>query len=190
MSSGRPLSGRGIVAAARPRPVALARRPCSFAARMSCARFSTSRTLVRYSSSLPLSAALTCRPSDGDLFPDAVEDAQVPLAAAVVEQAVERQRRIDLHRHGRVGALPRDVRAVGHREVRLVVAGDRLLAAQDQAGLHGLIAEVAGQHLIHADAAVQLRASSAAARPRGDCRSARMNADAGGRLVEQTVDVS
>ena len=90
------------------------------------------------------------------LLPDAVEDALVAPVAAVVEEAVEGQRRVDLHRHRRGRALPGDVRAVGHREVRLVVAGDRLLAAQDHARLDGLLAQVPGEHLVDADAALQL----------------------------------
>ena len=116
-------------------------RPVSLLGRMRSTRFSTSRTLVRYSSSLARSAELTCRLRPAALSCDAVEDALVAPAAAVVEQAVERQRRIDLHRHRRVGALPGDVRAVRHREVRLVVAGDRLLAPQDQARLRRVLAD-------------------------------------------------
>ena len=122
--------------AAACRVSARSRRPCPCRSRMRSTRFSTSRTLVRYSSSLALSPALTCRLQVSAALLHAVEDALVALAAAVLEQAVERQRRIDLHRHRRVGALPRDVRAVRHREVGLVVAGDRLLAAEDHARLH------------------------------------------------------
>ena len=59
---------------------------------------------------------------------------------------------------GDVGALPGDVRAVGHREVRLVVAGHRLLAAQHHARLQRLLADVVGEHLVHADAAVEIGA--------------------------------
>ena len=173
MSSGRPLSGRGIVSGG-PAPVAGAarRRPPS-RSRIGATRFSTSRTLVRYSSSLARSPALTRRLRPGGLVADAVEDALVPLAAAVVEQAVEGQRRVDLHRHRRGRALPGDVRAVRHREVRLVVAGDRLLAAEDHARLDGLLAQVPGQHLVDADARPSARPPSAGRRPRGCCRSGR-----------------
>ena len=80
----------------------------------------------------------------GGFLADAVKDALVATAATVVEQGVEGQRRIDLHRHRRGGALPGDVRAVGHREVRLVVAGDRLLASEDQARLDRLPRRGAG----------------------------------------------
>ena len=108
-----------------------------------------------------------------------------PPAALVVEQAVEGQRRIDLHRHRRVGVLPGDVRAVGHREVRLVVAGDRLLAAQHQARLRRLFAEAGGEHLVHADAAAQHR-PLLERRAREDVAGLPgMDADAGRVLVEQ-----
>ena len=89
-------------------------------------------------------------------FPaDAVQDALHAPAAAVLEQAVERQRGIDLAGNGRIRALPGDVRAIGHREVRLVVAGQRLLAGQHQTRLDRVLPDARGQHLIHADAAVQ-----------------------------------
>ena len=107
------------------------------------------------------------------LLADAVEDALVAPAPAVVEEAVEGQRRVDLHRHRRGRVLPGDVRAVRHREVRLVVAGDRLLAAQDHARLDGLLAQVPGEHLVDADARPSARPPSGAPRPRGCCRSGR-----------------
>ena len=124
----------------------------------------------------------------GGVLLDAVEDAQRPLAPLVVEEAVEGQRRIDLHRHRRERILPGDVRAIGHREVRLVVAGDRLLAAQDQARLRRLLAEAAGEHLVHAHAPLEHR-PLLERRAREDVpRLARMDADPRGLLVEQARD--
>ena len=187
MSSGRPLSGRGIVSGGRPRS-GRGRRPCPCIARVRSTRFSTSRTLVRYSSSLARSARLTCRLELGGLLPDAVEDALGALAALVVEQAVEGQRRIDLHRHRRERVLPGDVRAVGHREVGLVVAGDRLLAAQDHAGLQRLVAQVAGEHLVHADAALEHGPLLKRGAREDVAGLARMDADARRVLVEQAGD--
>src|SRR5262249_3172849 len=87
------------------------------------------------------------------LFLDAIKDAERPPAPLVVEETVERERWVDLHRHRRARILPGDMGAVGHREVRLVVAGDRLLASQHEARLCRLLAEMGRQHLIDADAA-------------------------------------
>src|SRR5207244_4901366 len=116
------------------------------------------------------------------LLTDAVQDALVALAAAVVEQAVERQGRVNFHWHRRGRVLPGDVRTVGHREVRLVVAGDRLLAAQDHARLHGLLPDVPSEHLVHADAALQL-GSLLQRRPGQEVAGLpRVDADAGGVL--------
>ncbi len=124
----------------------------------------------------------------GGLVLDAVEDAGRPPAFLVVEEAVEGQRRVDLHRHRRVRILPGDVRAVGHREIGLVVAGDRLLASQHQARLCRLLAQMSGQHLIDADAAAQHR-SLLQRRSREDvARLTGVDADAGGGFVEQARD--
>ena len=171
MSSGNPLSGRSMANRGRPRSLARS-SALALSTRMRSMRFSTSRTLVRYSSSLALSSALTLRLKARGLILDTVENALVPAVAAVLEEAVESQRGIDFHRHGRVGALPGNVRAVGHREIRLVITGDGLLAAEHQAGLHRVLPEVIGQHLIHADAAPQHRALHAGACRKGCCRSA------------------
>ena len=119
------------------------------------------------------------------LLAHAVEDALVALAAAVVKKAVERQRRIDFHRHRRGRALPGNMRAVGHREVGLVVAGDRLLAAQHHAGLDRLLAQVPGELLVDTDAPFQLGPLLKRG-PREDvARLARVDSHARGVLVEQ-----
>ena len=188
MSSGRPLSGRGIVISGLALGRWRARRPFACAARIGAARFSTSRTLVEILVELGPVAGADPPAQAGGLVAHAVEDALVALAAAVVEQAVEGQRRIDLHRHRRGRALPGDVRAVGHREVRLVVAGDRLLAAQDHARLDGLLAQVPGELLVDADAPLELGPLLKRG-PREDVAGlARVDADARGVLVEQAVD--
>ena len=41
------------------------------------------------------------------------------------------------------------------REIRLVVAAHRLLAAEDEARLKRLLPDAVGEHLIHADAAAE-----------------------------------
>src|SRR5436305_1440592 len=58
-SARSPLAGRSIVKTGFPASFACA-SALSFAARMRSIRFSTSRTLVRYSSSFALSLVLTC----------------------------------------------------------------------------------------------------------------------------------
>src|SRR5439155_4417610 len=82
----------------------------SWLLRMPSMRVSTSRTLVRYSSSFCWSVELMWRLSASAFVADAIEDAQVAKAPAILEQRVERQRRIDFVRHRRLGILPRDVR--------------------------------------------------------------------------------
>jgi hypothetical protein len=79
------------------------------------------------------------------------------------------------------------MRTVGHREVRLVVAGGRLFAAEHHAGLRGLVADVARQHLVHADAAVKLGALGKWRSRQEIARHAGVNADAGRRLVEEAL---
>ena len=187
MSSGRPLSGRFIVDAGRPRSRA---RPSavSFAARIARDALLDLADAGEILVELGPVAGADLPAQAGGLLADAVEDALVALAAAVVEEAVEGERGVDLHRHRRGRALPGDVRAVGHREVGLVVAGDRLLAAQDHAGLDGLLAEVVGEHLVHADAALELGALLERRAGEDVAGLARVDADAGGVLVEQAVD--
>ena len=188
MSSGRPLSGRGIVTAGRPRSRAWSSAR-SLSARVRSTRFSTSRTLVRYSSSLARSARLTCRLRSAACSLTRSRMLSVAPAALVVEEAVEGQRRVDLHRHRRVGVLPGDVRAVGHREVRLVVAGDRLLAAQHQARLRrSLRPRCAASTWSMLTPPVQ-HGPLLQGGPREDVAGlARMDADARGVLVEQAGD--
>ena len=118
----------------------------------------------------------------------AIENAHVSKAAAVLKKVVEGQRGVDFIRHRRVRSLPGDVRAVGHREVRLVVSGHRLLASQNDAGLRGILADTIGDHLIHGDARfddgalLNGRAGEQASGLRG------VNALAGRPLVEQAVN--
>ena len=66
-----------------------------------------------------------------------------------------------------------------------MVAGDRLLAAEHHAGLHGLFAQVLGELLVDADAPPELRSLSERSAREDVARLARMDADAGGVLVEQ-----
>ena len=128
------------------------------------------------------------RVEGGGLILHAVEDARGAAAPLAVEEAIERQRRIDFHRHRRVRILPGDVRTVSHREVGFVVAGDGLFAAEDEAGLGDVVRGVGGEHLIHADAAAQ-DGTLLQGGPGEDVPGlARMDADAGGVLVEETAD--
>ena len=119
---------------------------------------------------------------------DAIEDAQVAKAPAILEQRVERQRRIDFVRHRRLGVLPRDVRAVGQREVRLVVARHRLFAGEHHARLQRLVADAAGDHLIDRNAGVEDRTSGNRRAGQQAAGLRRVNALAGGVLVEEAVD--
>ena len=121
---------------------------------------------------------------------DAVEDTLGATAAAVFKQAVERERRVDLHRDGRVRVLPRDVRTVGHREIRLVITGDGLFAAEDETGLSRLVAEARREDLIHADAAVEDGALGERQAGEEITRHAGVDADArGGAVVEAADDI-
>ncbi len=99
---------------------------------------------------LPLIGAADLPVQFGGVFLHAVENAERALAPLVVEEAIEGQRGINLHRDRREGIVPRDMRAIRHREVRLVVARDRLFAAEDQARLRAFLAEPHREHLIHA----------------------------------------
>ncbi len=119
------------------------------------------------------------------LLSHAVENALIALAAAVVKKAVEGQRRVNFHRHRRGRALPRDMRAVGHREVGLMVAGDRLLAAQNHAGLHRLLAQVPGQLLVDTDAPLELGPLLKRGPGEDVAGLARVDSHAGCVLVEQ-----
>ena len=172
MSSGSPLSGRFIATSGRPRSRAFSDRRLLNVA----GRFDALLNLANAGQifvELPLVAGADLPAQAGGLLAHAVQNALVPLAAMVVEQAVERQRRIFLQRHRRGRILPRDIRAVGHREIRLVIAGGRLLAAQHQARLHGLFAQAIGEHLIHADCRRAARPLFEGERRRADCPSAR-----------------
>src|SRR5262249_13915439 len=98
------------------------------------------------------------------------------------------QRRIDFQWNRRGSVLPRDVGAVGHREIGLVIAGDRLLAPQDEAWLCRFLTQAAGEHLIHADAALK-HCALLKGRAREDSAGLpRMDTYAGSVLVEQTGD--
>jgi hypothetical protein len=70
-----------------------------------------------------------------------------------------------------------------------VIAGDGLLAAQDHARLHRLIADATRQHLIQADAAMQFRRPRQRRARQQIAGHAGMDADAGRGLVEQAFDV-
>ena len=171
-SSGKPFAGRSIENTGR--FFCLARSSAlSLFFRMPSTRFSTSRTLVRYSSSLALSVELIWLAESRGVVLHAIEDAHVAQAAAVLEQVVPGQRRIDFVRHRRIRALPGDVRAVRHREVGLVVAGHRLLASQHDAGLRRVLADAVGDHLVDGDAGLDDGALLNRARRRAGCRSAR-----------------
>src|SRR4029077_13853988 len=83
---------------------------------------------------------------------------------------------------------PGNVRAIGHREIRFVIAGKRLLAAEDEARLRRFLGKASGKHLVHTDAALEHGALLQGS-PREDVpRLAGMNADTGGVLVEQAGD--
>src|SRR6266480_3115396 len=84
--------------------------------------------------------------------------------------------------------MPGDMRAVGHREVGLVVAGDRLLATKYQASLRCLVAKAAREHLVHADAALEYGPFLQRGAGKNVARLSWMNADPSGILVEQTRD--
>ena len=104
------------------------------------------------------------------------------------KQRVERERRVDLVRHRRIGVLPRDVRAVRHREVRLVVARHRLLARQHDAGLQRFLSQVIGDHLVDRDAGVDDRTSRDGRSGEQASRLRRVDALARRVLVEEAVD--
>ena len=120
------------------------------------------------------------------LLEHVVEDAALELAGLAAEQAVERQRRVQFDRHRRVGVAPRDVRGVHHRVLALVEAADRLLAAEHEARQGGLLLEVLGQQLVHADAALD-RAAALQGRPGEDVAGA-AGVAAVALPVEQAVD--
>ena len=124
----------------------------------------------------------------GGVVLDRVQDAARALASPVLEQAVEGQRGVHLQRHGRAGALPGDVRAIGHRVVALVIAGVGLLAPEHQARLHGVLSQSLGQHLVHADAALEDRALLQRNAREQAAGHAGVNPHPGRGLVEQAAD--
>ena len=119
---------------------------------------------------------------------DAVEDAEVAQAAAVLEEAVKCKRGVHLVGHRRVGALPGDVRAVGVGVVGFVVAGHGLLAGEDEARLRGFLADAIGEYLVEADAAVDDGALGDRDAGEQVAGHRRVDAQTGGGLVEQSVD--
>ncbi len=137
---------------------------------------------------MPLSVELILRAEVLGAVLHAVENADIQQAAAIVEQVVPGERRIDFDRHRRIRSLPGDVRTVGHREIGLVIAGHRLFAGQHDAGLRRVLADMAGDHLIDADAGMDdgalrdVRARQQAAGLAG------VNALAGQRLDVEAVD--
>ena len=154
MSSGRPLSGRAMV---NRRPWRAASTGLDWPTREPgrCG----ARPRARSSGTRPASPDPTRWPAGGDRRPAPCTRSRMlrlRCGAAVLEERVEGERRIHLHRHRRRGARPGDVRPVGHREVGLVVARRRLLAPEHQAWLHRRFAQAAGEHLVEADAAANL----------------------------------
>lgn len=69
-----------------------------------------------------------------------------------------------------------------------MVAGHWLLASQHHARLRGVLANVIGQLLIHADTVVNDGSSLNGYSGKQIAGHSRMDSLAGGRLVEQTVD--
>jgi len=82
---------------------------------------------------------------------DPVQHAEIEHAAAIVEQAVPGERGINLDRHRRIRRLPGQMRAVGQREIGLVIAGHRLFASQHNGRLRRILADMARDHLVDAD---------------------------------------
>ena len=87
-------------------------------------------------------------------FLHAVENTDIQQAAAVIEQVVPGERGIDFHRNRRFRALPRDMRAVRHGEVRLVVTGHWLFTSENDTRLGSIFADAVGDHLIDTNAGV------------------------------------
>ena len=137
--------------------------------------------------SFPVGSAHHSADTLGAIF-HAIQDALMPEAPAILEHAVERARRRQLARHGRTVAPPRDVRAVRHREVRLVIPGHRRLARQHEARLRRLVTHSVREHLVCGDPRSHDRpwleghAGQEIAGLRG------MDAHSDGRFVEQAVD--
>ena len=188
ISSGKPLSGRGIVSVRAARDP----RAAIVGLRFLDARAADPLLDLAHAGEILIELRLV-GPADlpgklAGMLLDAVENADRSLAPLVVEQAVERQRRVDFHRHRRKRVLPGDVRAIGHREVALVIARDRLFAAEHQAGLGRLFSKLAGEHLVHADPSLQDGPLLQGRSGEDVACLAGMNADAGGVFVEQARD--
>ena len=116
-----------------------------------------------------------------------VQQAAAGPARATLEQTIERTRWMRLLRRGRIGAPPRDVRAVGQREACLVRPANRRLARQHKAG-RSCLSDALREHLIdgHARSHDRARAERRAGEKIAGLR--RVDARPDGRLVEQAVD--
>ncbi len=117
-----------------------------------------------------------------------VQQAVAGAARATLEQTIERARRMHLLRGGRIGAPPRDVRAVGQREAGLVRPANRRLARKHKAGARRRLSDALREHLIdgHARSHDRARAERCAGQKIAGLRG--MDARPDGRLVEQAVD--
>ena len=125
-------------------------------------------------------SAETCR-----VFFHSVKHAFVSPSATVVEQTVERQRRINFHWDRRRRVLPGNMRAVCHRKVGFVVSGNRLLATKHHARLSSLLTKMIGQNLVDAYPASQLGPLLKRSSRKNVARLPRMNANIGGILIKQ-----
>jgi hypothetical protein len=119
---------------------------------------------------------------------DSVKNTEVAKVAAILEEAVEGERGIDFVGDGRIGALPGDVGTVGVGVIGFVIAGHRLLAGKDHAGLGGVLADVVGEDLVHAGAAVDDRAFLNGDAGEEAASHGRMDAVTEGGLVVEAVD--
>ena len=120
------------------------------------------------------------------LFENLVEDAPLQLTGLTAEEAVERERWIQLNRDRRIGVAPGNVRGVNHRVLALVEATHRLFAAQHEARYQRVIAIVSGQLLIHADATLDDAPSMQIRSGQNVARAASVSAVS--LTIEQTVD--
>ena len=80
------------------------------------------------------------------------------------------------------------MRAVGHREIALVVSSDGLLTAQHEAGLDRVLPNLIRQDLIHANAAPEYRALHERHARENIAGLPRMDAHSHGGPVEETLD--
>src|SRR5207249_3146829 len=77
----------------------------------------------------------------GRVIHHAVEHANIAQTSAVFKKVVPGERRVHLVRHRRVRTLPGYVRAVRHREIRLVVPGHGLLTGEHDTRLWRVLSD-------------------------------------------------